>query len=109
MVKNNNKIMKHIKKFKINEEGGGVAGSGDASGGGVAGSTLGNTYGMGPIVAPQPSSVPGDTQGSSIGSGDKVATGFPAAIKQQFPKKKRKKKKKNENLILNFSEFKNNE
>ena len=81
-----------IKRFKdyIKESDG--SGSGDASGGGVAYSTLSNTGGMGAIVAPQPSSTPGDVAGSTKGSGDLPA--YDTGKKFDFFNKKKKKKKK---------------
>lgn len=66
-MKKNYKIIKFEDFSKLDEQ----AGSGDAAagGGGVAFSTL-NSNGMGNIVAPQPSSIPGYVGGSTIGSGD---------------------------------------
>ena len=53
-------------KMKVVGDAGGT-GSGDV-GGGYA--TLGNTSGMGSIISAQPSSIPGDVAGSTMGSGD---------------------------------------
>lgn len=62
-------------------------------GGGVANATLSNTGGMGNIVAPQPSSIPGDVAGSTPGSGD-----IPAYdMGKSFNFRKRKKVKKHKN------------
>lgn len=76
-----------IKKFdefsKLNEDGEG--------GGGVSSATLGNTGGMGAIVSAQPSSIPGDVQGSSKGSGD---IGQPLGTFTKQPALSRKKRKK---------------
>lgn len=80
-----------IKKFEelYNE----AASPAPSGGGGVANATLGNTGGMGAIVAPQPSSIPGDVAGSTKGSGD-----LPAYDKGNHfginTKKKKKKKNK---------------
>lgn len=61
-------------------------------GGGVAMATLGNTGGMGAVVAPQPSSSPGDVAGSTKGSGDLPA--YDMGKKFDFPFKSKKKSKK---------------
>jgi hypothetical protein len=64
--------------------------------GGAAMATLGNTAGMGNIVAPQPSSVPGDVAGGSIGSGDITSGVSNYYLKQSLqPYKKSHKKRKN--------------
>ena len=55
--------------------------------GGVANATLGNTAGMGNVVAPTVASTPGDVAGSTKGSGDIVATNKKKKI-QTKPKKK---------------------
>lgn len=56
--------------YNINEDvDGSSPGIGLASSTGVA-YTNANALGMGPIIAPQPSAIPGDTSGSTIGSGD---------------------------------------
>lgn len=69
--------------------------------GGVANATLGNTGGMGNVVAPQPSSIPGDVAGSTPGSGDIPA--YDMGNRFDFPYKKRKKsKKKKKNKKKNF-------
>ena len=67
--------------------------------------TAGNSNGMGGVVAANPSSTPGDTGGSSIGSGDIGQQTFgtftkkPADIlKKKKKEKKKEKKKKLENL-----------
>jgi hypothetical protein len=70
----------------------------ESEGGGVAVSTLSNTNGMGNVVAPQPSSSPGDVSGSISGSGDIPA--YDMGNKFDFPfksKKKKGKKKKEKN------------
>jgi hypothetical protein len=70
------------------------------SSGGVAYSTLSNTGGMGNVVAPQPSSTPGDVAGSTKGSGDLPAYDMgnsfetPLSIKKKFKIKRRKKSNK---------------
>ena len=61
-------------------------------GGGVAMTTLGNTGGMGNVVAPQPSATPGDVAGSTKGSGDLPATAG-TYTKSNFKKRKKKKKR----------------
>lgn len=69
------------------------AGSGDAAGG-VGFATL-NSNGMGNIVAPQPSVIPGNTQGSTIGSGDianRIGPYYKQIIKTHKKKKSKKKK-----------------
>lgn len=98
-----------FEEFKIYEdgEGGGAAGSGDCcggDGGGTAYSTLGNTSGIGNVVAPQPGYAPGEA--GADGSGDVVA-----GKKVNNLKKKKKKKKKadkyinNNNNILSIDSF----
>lgn len=84
--------MKHILSFKVFEEGGG--------GGGVAAATGGNTSGMGAVVSPQASTIPGDVAGGTPGSGD-IGSGWdPTVTRDQSnelksgQKKKKKKKKK---------------
>ena len=75
-----NESVKTFSDFHLNEDG-------------VATSTLGNTSGMGNVVSPTVSSVPGDVSGSIAGSGDlPVTTGtyHPTVLK----KKKRKKQTK---------------
>jgi len=65
--------------------------------GGVAYATAGSSAGMGAIVAPQPSSIPGDVAGSTIGSGDRAAYDMGTHFgfnKNDNPFKKKKKKKK---------------
>ena len=59
--------------------------------------TLGNTGGMGNVVSANPSSVPGDVAGSSIGSGD-IGTTLGTYTKTPLNLRKRKKKKKKKNL-----------
>ena len=51
------KTMEHLKSFRdfVIED---------------ASATMGNSNGMGSVVSAQPSSTPGDTQGSTVGSGD---------------------------------------
>jgi hypothetical protein len=88
-----------------------VVGSGQAVGGGATGtftsaagtsvsggdsgtafSTNSNSNGMGAIVSPQPSSIPGDVRGGTEGSGD---IGYPIGnYSKHYPNYKRKKKKK---------------
>jgi len=62
-------------------------------GGGIAYSTLGNTGGMGNVIAPQPSSIPGDVAGSTKGSGD-IPASSSLSFKNFDSKRKKKKKKK---------------
>jgi hypothetical protein len=64
------------------------------SDGGTAMSTLSNTGGMGNIVAPQPSGIPGDVAGSTTGSGDIANNTFKPFFKGDFSRRKRKRKKK---------------
>lgn len=59
---------------------------------GSAFSTNSNTTGMGNIVSPQPSSIPGDVAGSTKGSGD-ISTTLGAYTKKSAGKKKKKDKK----------------
>ena len=69
----------------------------EGDGGGVAYATAGSSAGMGAIVAPQPSSIPGDVAGSTIGSGDRAAYDMGSHFgfnKDDNPLKKKKKKKK---------------
>ena len=70
-------------------------------GGGVAVATLGNTGGMGAVVAPQPSSIPGDVAGSTKGSGDipsyDKGDNFDFSFKRKKKTKKKLKKSKNVN------------
>lgn len=68
------KRISNFKEFSINE---------DTSGGGgftgpVAFASLANTSGMGNVVTSQPSVVPGDARGATVGSGD-IGSGWPAA------------------------------
>ena len=60
--------------------------------------TLGNTGGMGPVVASQPSAIPGDVAGSTPGSGDIAAvdhgTSFGAPFTFDAGRKKGKKRRK---------------
>jgi hypothetical protein len=78
--------------FKINEDG-------------VATSTLGNTGGMGAVVAPQPSSIPGDVAGSTPGSGDLPAYDNGKNFDTNpFKKKKKKSKPTKENRHLGKSD-----
>ena len=74
----------------------------EGDGGGVAYATAGSSAGMGSIVAPQPSSIPGDVAGSTIGSGDRAAYDMGTHFgfnKDDNPMKKKKKKKKNKKSI----------
>ena len=69
----------------------------EGDGGGVAYATAGNSAGMGAIVAPQPSAIPGDVAGSTIGSGDRAAYDMGTHFgfnKDDNPLKKKKTKKK---------------
>jgi hypothetical protein len=68
----------------------------DGEGGGVASATLGNTGGMGAIVAPIASSIPGDVAGSTRGSGDLPAYDMGDHF-GTMPYKRKKKKKKQKN------------
>ena len=89
----------NFEKFKMFEEG---------DGGGVANATLGNTGGMGAIVAPIVSPVPGDVASSTPGSGDLPATSgtmFPP-MKLDYINKYKSKKKKKKSRIKKFSDFK---
>jgi len=86
-------------------------------GGGVSMSTLGNTGGMGTVVAPQPSSIPGDVAGSTKGSGDlpdySMGNKFDIPYKKKKKKKSKKKKNKQDKLgedytnmyVTKFSEW----
>jgi len=87
----------------------------ESDSGGVAVATLGNTGGMGNIVAPQPSSTPGDVAGSSIGSGD-IVSSLGTFSKNTTTSKKKKKKKKKPNgdnyqdmYVTKISDWLNNE
>jgi len=74
----------------------------EGDGGGVAYATAGNSGGMGAIVAPQPSAIPGDVAGSTIGSGDRAAYDMGTHFgfnKNDNPLKKKKKKKKSKKSI----------
>jgi hypothetical protein len=73
--------------------------------GGVANATAGNSGGMGAIVAPQPSAIPGDAAGSTIGSGDIAATSgvYTKTLKDIYYPKKKKKGEKRFN-IMKFSD-----
>jgi hypothetical protein len=96
-IKNENMIKNWEEFSKLNEDG---EGGGD-SGGGISSSSLGNTSGMGAIVSAQPSSIPGNVQGSTKGSGDISRTTLgPYSKTPQRSKNKRKKKKKlpNDNI-----------
>jgi len=83
--------MKYLKKF-------GEDYLKENDGGGVSVATLGNTGGMGNVVAPQPSSTPGDVAGSTKGSGDLPA--YDMGNRFDFIKRKKKKKKKKKKLDL---------
>ena len=73
-------------------------------GGGVAMATLGNTGGMGAVVAPQPSATPGDVAGSTKGSGDLPAS-LGTFTKGNFKKKKKKKRKSQEKLGEDYQDM----
>lgn len=81
-------IMKKYKDFKANED---------------ACATLGNTGGMGAIVASQPSGTPGDVQGSAAGSGDVGQTLGTYTKPALNLKKDKKKKKRNIETFDNFN------
>lgn len=88
-----------ITKFKLFEE----------DGGGFASSTLGNTGGMGDIVAPIVSSVPGLVSSSIAGSGDLPAISgayYAKSTNYDFINKYNKKKKRKKSKIKKFSDFK---
>jgi hypothetical protein len=80
--------MKHIKDFKLFEEGTAMA-------------TMGNTGGMGAVVSPGVSPVPGDVGGSTKGSGDLPAydTGTAYKIDAKTKKVTKKKTKRNKRGI----------
>lgn len=65
---------------------------------------LGNTSGMGDVVAPIPSDIPGDLSGSIQGSGD---MGVFINQKPYFIEHKGKKKKRNNQTgnLVSFKEF----
>lgn len=88
-------MIKKFDNFKLNEE---------DEGGGCAISTGGN--GMGAMISAQPSSIPGDVHGSTIGSGD---IGSTLGTHSKMPittvvSRKRKKKNKLHNII-EFAQF----
>lgn len=103
-----NESVKSFNEFhKINEDG-------------TATATLGNTGGMGAVVAPQASSIPGDVAGSTPGSGDLPAYDMGDHFgTSPFKKGKKKKKKKSptkenrhlgktdsvENYVTKFSDW----
>ena len=98
-----NKIL-FFDNFKINEEGAaGGTGSGDAGGGGgTSYANLGNTGGMGAIIAPQPGSVVGQVSGEGSGtkgSGDRVAGSFNPFTKETKKQKKSPKNKSGKSQI----------
>jgi len=68
-------------------------------GGGGAYATAGNSTGMGSIVAPQPSSIPGDVAGSTIGSGDRAS--YDMGSHFDFNKDNNHKKKKKKTIKSN--------
>lgn len=85
--KNNENMMKKFDEYIKENEGGGVANA-----------TLGNTGGMGNVVAPQPSSIPGDVAGSTPGSGDISAYDMGKHFgTNPFKKRKKSKKSKKKN------------
>lgn len=92
IYKNKKNYMKIISFTKYLKE---QAGSGDAASGGVGFATL-NSNGMGNVITSQPSAIPGDTQGSTIGSGD-IANRMGPYYKQYIKSNKRKKSKKRKN------------
>lgn len=76
--------------------------------GGVAMATAGTSSGMGAIVAPQPSSIPGDVAGSTRGSGDIAAYDMGDHFGTVLSDKKKKKKKKGKNKMnIYFPNFSN--
>lgn len=85
--KNLKKKMKKFEEFMIED----------------ATATLGNTGGMGAVVAAQPSSTPGDVAGSTPGSGDIGQT--LGTYTKSAPNLKKDKKKKMKNL-QSFKNFK---
>lgn len=99
-----NKFVKVAPKHelaKVNEDGGPALAMGaTASGGGgytgsVGFATLSNTSGMGAPIASQPSSIPGDAAGATVGSGD-IGSGWPAAkMKQNLKNDMQGKKRRN--------------
>jgi len=82
----------------------GVSVSGGDSG--TAFATNSNVAGMGPIVSPQPSSIPGDVRGGKKGSGDLGSVGG-VFTKQPAggTKKKKKKKTKRAQIASNIDKF----
>lgn len=84
----------------------------DGEGGGVASATMGNTNGMGSVISPTVSAIPGDVAGSTPGSGDLAAK---TGTYTKTTSKKRRRKLKNftegvgtekENMyITKFDEF----
>ena len=81
--------IKKFEDYKLFEDG-------EGGGTGLSSATLGNTGGMGAIVASIASSIPGDTAGSTRGSGDLPA--YDTGKKFEIPGKKKKKRKFSEKL-----------
>jgi len=73
----------------VSISGGDSASSGSVGSSGTAYATLGNTSGMGPIRAAQPSGIPGDVAGSTKGSGD-ISKGFLGPFTKSGATKKKK-------------------
>jgi len=73
--------------------GGDSASSFNVGSSGNAYASLGNISGMGNVVSPQPSNIPGDVAGSTKGSGD-ISKGTMTYSKIAAGKNKKKKKKK---------------
>jgi len=81
--------IKKFEDYKLFEDG-------EGGGTGVAYSSNGNSGGMGAIVAPIASSIPGDVAGSTRGSGDLPS--YDTGKKFEIPGRKNKKRKYSEKL-----------
>jgi hypothetical protein len=90
-------MIKKFNDFILNEDG---------DGGGVANATLGNTGGMGDVVSPTVSAIPGDVAGSTPGSGDIAAHPIKPAFK--YPANKKKKKSSIDSRHFGTAESKEN-
>lgn len=90
-------MIKKFNDFMLNEDG---------DGGGVANATLGNTGGMGDVVSPTVSAIPGDVAGSIPGSGDIAAHPIKPAFK--YPANKKKKKSTKDSRHFGTDESKEN-
>lgn len=87
--------MKYLKLFENFEMANEDTSGGGGYTGGVAYATMATTAGMGPVVASQPSAVPGDAAGASVGSGD-IGSGWSKAktmnsLRNDFQTKNRKR------------------